>query len=147
MLELRFKVNWHLKLRKILIKISILLFNSKIIVIRFIILINSIGKMAYNFNPRERQRRTIKFDEYERLGMIRWSMVPIGQFDVNRKYLTSCAQSYRNYNDCLRKTLFDKEECKPKLEEVIACEKDNDLYQTEKKLAILRSFKKKKGKK
>jgi hypothetical protein len=30
---------------------------------------------------------------------------------------------------------------------VINCEKDHDLYQTEKKLSILKSFKKKKSKK
>ena len=77
--------------------------------------------MAYNFNPRERVRRTMKFDEYERLGMIKWNMVPIGQVDINRKYLTECGPTYRSYNECLKKTLFDKEECKQKLEEVTVC--------------------------
>ena len=72
----------------------------------------------------------MKFDEYERLGMIRWNMVPIGQVDMNKKYLTACGPTYLLYNECLRKTLFDREECKPKMEEVIECEKVNDLYQT-----------------
>jgi hypothetical protein len=68
--------------------------------------------MAYNFNPRERQRRTMKFDEYERLGMIKWSMVPIGQVEINRKYLTPCAPVYKSYNECLKNTLFDRVQCK-----------------------------------
>lgn len=77
--------------------------------------------MAYNFNPREKQRRTMKFDEYERLGMIRWSMVPIGSIEANRKFLSACGPNYRSYNDCLKKTLFDREECRPKLEELSQC--------------------------
>lgn len=77
-------------------------------IVSFIIFYFPITKMAYNFNPRERQRRTMKFDEYERLGMIRWTMVPIGQVDINKKYLTACGPAYQSYNECLKKTLFDK---------------------------------------
>ncbi len=102
--------------------------------------------MAYNFNPREKQRRTMKFDEYERLGMIRWTMVPIGQVDFHPKYLSVCGPSYRSYNDCLRNTLFDKDECQPKLQELSSCEKTNDMFETDKKLAILKTFKKRKPK-
>jgi hypothetical protein len=53
---------------------------------------------------------------------------------------------YRSYNECLRKTLFNKDECKPKLEEVSVCEKTNDLFERDTKLPILRSFKKRKPK-
>jgi hypothetical protein len=77
--------------------------------------------MAYNFNPRERIRRTMKFDDYERLGMIKWTMVPIGHVETNRKYLTACGSTYQSYNDCLKKTLFDRDECKPNMDEVINC--------------------------
>ena len=84
----------------------------------------------------------MKFDDYERLGMIKWTMVPIGHVETNRKYLTACGSTYQSYNDCLKKTLFDRDECKPNMDEVINCEKTNDLYQTDKKLAILKSFKK-----
>lgn len=50
--------------------------------------------MAYNFNPRERTKRQMKFDEYERLGIISWDMVPIGSIDEDRKFKTSCGPSY-----------------------------------------------------
>lgn len=79
--------------------------------------------------------------------MIRWSMVPIGQVDANKKYSTACSPAYQSYNECLRKTLFDRDECKAKLSEVISCQKVNDLYETVKKLSILKSFKKRKLKK
>ena len=78
--------------------------------------------------------------------MIRWTMVPIGQVDLNPKYLSACGPNYSSYNDCLRKTLFDKDECQPKLHELTVCEKTNDLFEMDKKLAILRSFKKRKPK-
>lgn len=79
--------------------------------------------------------------------MIKWSMVPIGQIDMNNKYLSACGPSYTSYNSCLKATLFDRDECKVQLQEVSTCEKTNDLFETDKKLALLRSFKKRKGKK
>lgn len=71
--------------------------------------------MAYNFNPKQNIRRNMKFEEYSKHLGLSWSMVPIGSIDVNNKYLTACASSYKSYNECLRSTLFDKEVCKPKL--------------------------------
>ena len=58
--------------------------------------------MAYNFNPREKPKRQMKFDEYEKTGMIKWHMVPIGTITVNKKYLTPCSNVYQDYNNCLR---------------------------------------------
>lgn len=41
--------------------------------------------------------------------MIKWSMVPIGQIDINRKYMTVCAPTYKLFNECLKRTLFNRE--------------------------------------
>ncbi len=60
--------------------------------------------------------------------MIKWSMVPIGQVEMNQKYLSACGPAYRSYNECLRTTLFDREECQSKLQEVSTCEVTNDLF-------------------
>jgi hypothetical protein len=46
--------------------------------------------------------------------MINWSMVPIGQIEINKKYTTLCAPVYRSFNECLIDTLYDRDQCRPK---------------------------------
>lgn len=64
--------------------------------------------MAYNFNPRHKATVEIK----SALGTPGLSSLPIGTVAKNEKYESPCAQSYIDYNNCLRKTEFNRAVCR-----------------------------------
>ena len=81
----------------------------------------------YNFNPRDGPK-DIKLRYLMKTGIMRRADIPIGKFEKDHKFETSCASYYLRYNDCLTRNMFDMKICRENENSVITCEHEQGLY-------------------
>jgi len=82
---------------------------------------------SYNFNPRDGPK-DIRLRYLMRTGVMRRGDIPIGKFNQDQKFETSCASYYLRYNDCLARNMFDRNICKENENSMISCEHKEGLY-------------------
>ena len=83
--------------------------------------------IPFIFNPRDGPK-DIKLRYLMKTGIMRRADIPIGKFEKDHKFETSCASYYLRYNDCLTRNMFDRKICRENENSVITCEHEQGLY-------------------